>query len=648
MADPFDPYGMFDGGVSTTTRSRVAPRPAAPAPARRRPPGRPPRPNVAYRRAGSPPRPPGRRRSPAHRSPSPARRLQVLLVVFALLLCAVVVRLSQLGAMDRDRLEAFGQSQVVRTIELPAERGSVLDRNGHDLALSLPRSTVWADPLYVEDPAGTAAALAPVLGLDAAELTGRLEQDGRFVYLSRQVDDAVAERVRDLELPGVHLVDEPARFAPNGDLARSVVGSVNIDGEGRAGLEMAYDDVLSGEPGELVVEQDPAGRTIPQGDREVSPAQRGSDLELTIDLAMQHATEQALIEAVETTDARLAYAIVSNPSTGEIYAMANVARPLDEHGDPTGEPAVPVGANSALTSVFEPGSVNKVITVAAALEEGLVSPTTPMTVPDELQVSDHLFTDHDPHPTARWNPVDILATSSNVGTILLGQQLGKERLDNYLRDFGFGTPTALDFPGESGGLLLDVDRWSGTSIGSIPLGQGIAVTAMQMLAAYNVIANGGVYVEPRLVGATIDGDGVRSEVPAPESRRVVSEQTARWMRDMLVAVVDSGTGTLAQIDDYAVAGKTGTARKPQPGGGYEDAAGNYHYVSTFAGFVPAQDPQLSIIVVIDEPSNGFFASQVAAPVFAELARFGLRQFRIPPPAVPFHSSVPAPTVAVDE
>lgn len=634
MTDPYDPYGMF-GGATTTSRPRprVAPRPAAPAPARRRPPGRPPRPEVGYRRPGPPPR-----RRAAHRVPTPARRLKVLLVVFAVLFTAVVARLSQLQVVDRGRLDALGESQVVRSIALPADRGSVLDRSGHDLALSLPRATVWADPRYVEDVPRTAAALAPVLGVDAGALTERLAADAAFVYLARQVDVAVAERVAELGLAGVHLLDEPARFAPAGDLARSVVGSVNIDGVGRAGLELLYDDVLAGEPGELVLERDPDGRTIPQGERQVRPAVAGDDLVLTIDRGMQHAAEQALIAQLEATGAPAGTAIVMHPQTGEIYAMANVARPDG------GGPAVPVGTNTAVTSVYEPGSVNKVITIAGALEEGLVSPSTPLSVPDHLRVSDHTFRDHDPHATATWNPVDILATSSNIGTIMLGQQLGRERVDEYLRRFGFGSPTALDFPGESAGLLLDVEDWSGTSIGSIPLGQGVAVTAMQMLAAYNVFANDGVYVEPRLVLATVDGEGGRHETSPSMTDRVVSEQTATQVRDMLVAVVEGGTGTQAAIDGYVVAGKTGTARKPQPGGGYQDAAGNYDYVATFAGFVPAQDPQLSIIVVIDEPSTSIFASQVAAPVFAELARFGLRQFRVPAPATPFRSSVPAPAV----
>lgn len=645
MTDPYDPYGMFGGGVSTSsTRTRPAPAaPSRPAPNRPRPvrpARRPPTPHVAYR-GGQPPRPP---RPPRQHVASPSRRLAVLLVVFAVLLVAVVARLSQLQVVDRGRLDALGESQVVRTVALPAERGSILDRNGHDLALSLPRSTVWADPRYVEDARRTAGRLAPILGVDAGDLAGRLESDAHFVYLARQVDERVAERVAELGLPGIHLLDEPARFAPSDDLARSVLGGVNIDGVGSGGLERQFDELLAGEPGELVLERDPNGRTIPQGEREVEPATAGDDLVLTLDRGMQHAAEQALIAQVERSGARNASAIVMHPGTGEIYAMANVGRALDEQGEPTGA-IRPIGNNLAVTSVYEPGSVNKVITLAAALEEGVVTPGTRLTVPDRLQVSDHLFTEHDPHPTASWTPTDILATSSNIGTILMGRELGPDRIDSYLRRFGFGTRTALDFPHEEEGLLLDVEDWSGTSIGSIPLGQGIAVTALQMLGAYNVIANDGVLVAPRLVAGRVDGDGVRHDADPSRTRRVISEETADTVRDMLVSVVDAGTGTAAAIDGYAVAGKTGTARKPQPTGSYRDAAGNYHYVATFAGFVPAQDPQLSIIVVVDEPANGYYASQVAAPVFAELARFGLRQFRVPPPSSPFRSSVPPPTVA---
>jgi cell division protein FtsI (penicillin-binding protein 3) len=529
-----------------------------------------------------------------------------------------------------------------------ADRGSVLDRSGNDLALSLPMQTVWTDPSLVEEPAVAAAALAPVLGLPVEDVLASLTTPGRFADIAHQVDDDVAAAVADLGLEGVYLREEPARFHPGGDLLRSVLGTTNVDSTGRTGIEAQYDALLTGDPGERVFERDPNGRTIPGSERVVEGARAGDDLVLTIDRGMQYAAESALAAQIERMGARGGTAIVSVPGTGEILAMANLQVPDD------GGPPVPTSNNLALTTVFEPGSVNKVITLAAALEEGIVSPTSVLEVPDHLQVSDHLFTDHDPHAPARWTPTDILATSSNIGTIMLGQELGPERIDGYLRRFGLGSRTALDFPNESPGLMLPVDEWSGTSIGSIPIGQGIAVTPMQMLSAYNVIANGGVYVEPRLVLGTIDADGHRVDAAPSGSERVVSETTAGAVRDMMVAVVEAGTGRQAAIDGYAVAGKTGTARKPQDNGTYQDAAGHYHYVTTFAGFVPAQDPQLSIIVVIDEPSASTYASAVSAPVFAELAQYALRQFRIPPPAEPFASAVPAPTaaeepiVAVDE
>ena len=562
-----------------------------------------------------------------------------MLLVFLVLFVVVAGRLAQLQVVDRATLEALGQEQRTRSVAITAGRGSLLDRDGNDLALSLPLATVFADPSQVEDPRAAAAELAPVLGQPVDQLLTALSTPGEFTYLARQVDDDVAAAVDALAIPGVHIVEEQARFNPGGELLRSVLGSVNVDSAGRAGLELQYDDVLTGDPGELVVERDPNGRTIPGSERDLVAARPGDDLVLTIDQGMQYAAESALARQIAAMGASQGTVIVSVPGTGEILAMANLEAPA------RGEPAVPSGENLALTAVYEPGSVNKVITLAAALEEGIVSPTSVLTVPDHLQVSDHLFTDHDPHPPQQWTPTDIMATSSNIGTIMLGRELGPQRIDRYLRQFGFGTRTALDFPNESPGLLLPVDEWSGTSIGSIPIGQGIAVTAMQMLAAYNVIANEGVYVEPTLVLGTIDAQGNRRDVPPAGRERVVSPTTADAVRDMLVEVVDAGTGRQAAIDGYAVAGKTGTARKPQANGTYRDAAGNYHYVTTFAGFVPAQDPQLSIIVVIDEPSASTYASAVSAPVFAELAQYGLRRYRIPPPPQVQASSVPAPTAA---
>ena len=553
----------------------------------------------------------------------------IAIVAFA----ALLVRVAVLPVADHAALRAYGQSQRVDVLTMPATRGALLDRNGAALALSLPQETVWADPTLVTDPAGAAQELAPLLWMTPAEVEAKLSHPGEFVYLARQLSDERADAVRqvveDAGIQGIFFQAEQARFTPDAELARGVLGRVGVDDVGLSGLEGQYDEVLSGVPGQIRVERGADGETIPGGEQEVTEPDQGDDLVLTLDRSLQHAAERALANQVEATGAQGGIAIVSDPRTGDVLAMANVVRAED---GPQAGRAVPSSNNAAVTAVFEPGSVNKVITMAAALEEGLVEPATMVTVPDRIQVSDHEFTDHDPHPTETWSVTDVLAQSSNVGTIQLAQQLGSERLDRYLRAFGFGEVTGLGFPNEVPGLMLDLDQWSGTSIGSIPLGQGISVTALQMLTAYNAIANDGVLVQPRLVSGTVQADGSHQDAPAPDQRRVISEQTAVELQRMLAEAVRSGTGAEAGIASYEVAGKTGTARKPQPEGGYEDAAGRFHYISSFAGFVPAQDPSLSLIVVIDEPTSSIYGGDVAAPVFAQIAQEALRRLQIPPPA----------------
>ncbi|MEY2434394.1 MAG: hypothetical protein QOC92_4119, partial [Acidimicrobiaceae bacterium] len=427
-----------------------------------------------------------------------------MLCVVVLLFVVVVLRLTQLQLLDGNRYAALGASQRVRPVVLAAERGAVFDRDGADLALSVPQHTVWADPRLVSDPQREADALAPVLGIDRNVLLRALTTpDKAFVYLARQVDDVVTQKVRDLKLDGVELLLESKRFNPSGELARSVLGSVNLDNLGRAGLEQQFDESLTGTPGQLVLEQDPSGRTIAEGEHHLTPAQPGDDLVLTLDTAMQFETERALSDQIVKMGAKGGIAIVSNPKTGEILAMATMDRP-DGNGVP-----VPSTNNRALTTVFEPGSASKVITMASALEEGVVQSDSTLTVPDHLQVADTTFRDHDPHPTETMSLTDILANSSNIGTIMLGQKLGAESVDAYQRKFGFGERTALNFPNETAGLMLPLKNWSGTSIGTIPIGQGVAVTALQMLQSFNVIANGGVYVEPKLLMATVGKDGTR-------------------------------------------------------------------------------------------------------------------------------------------
>lgn len=562
-----------------------------------------------------------------------------VLFLFSLLL----VRVAELQTVSPERYVAFGEQQRVRSIDLPAARGSILDRNGEDLALSVNQTTIYANPQEIADPVGAAAHLAPVLAMDQNELVEKLSDDSEFVYLARQQPDELGQEVADLDLDGIHLMDEPARFEPSGDLARSVIGTVGVDNTGLSGIEQQYERALTGTPGELTVERAPDGDTISSGDRHLTPAQQGDSLVLTLDRGMQFEAERVLSQQVDATGALGGIAIVSRVGTGEVLAMANVEATQNEDG--TRGPAVPSSNNRAVTAMYEPGSVNKVVTMAAAIEEGVVEPATRFMVPDGIQVADHRFTDHDPHPLVNWSVNDILSQSSNVGTIMVAQELGAERLDEYLRRFGFGQPTALGFPNEAAGITLPLDEWSGTSIGSIPIGQGISVTALQMLSAFNVVANDGVYVPPRLVLARVGEDGTRHGVEAPSPHRVISTSTARQLSTMMMSVVDTGTGTSAAIPGYHVAGKTGTARKPQDTGGYEDAAGNYHYVATFAGFVPAEDPELSMIVVLDEPTSSIYGGEVSAPVFAQLGQYALARYGIAPPAQ--LAPVLPPTAAVD-
>jgi cell division protein FtsI (penicillin-binding protein 3) len=532
----------------------------------------------------------------------------------------VVARLVDVQGISADRYAVVGRSQRVHSVVLPARRGSILDRNRSQLAVSVPRPTVWADPHLVRDPAGAARALAPVLDLPESELRGRLTTNASFVYLARRVDDTIAQKVKDLAIEGVSLVEEPTRVAPAGELAAPVLGQVGVDDDGLSGLELQYQKHLAGKAGELVVERDPGGRDIAGGVREHRLPVRGRDVVLTLDRDLQYQAEQVLAAQIETVKAKSGVAIVMDPRTGEILAMANMV------AGPRGTPPRPATYNKAVIDVYEPGSVNKIVTLSAALEENKVTMTDTWSVPDRITVAGSTFQDSEEHGAYTWTVADIMARSSNVGAILVGQEVGRSTLDRYLREFRLDEAPGLDFPGEAGGLVPDVDDWSGTTLPTVSIGYGLAVSPLSMLAAYNAIANGGVYVEPSLVRAEIDASGKERPRPGPERHRVVSAETAATISGMLTEVVRSGTGTSAAVEGYTVAGKTGTARKAAEGSvGYRDGA----YVATFAGFFPAESPRLSAIVVLDEPTP-YTGAKASAPVFAELARYAVRHFSVPP------------------
>lgn len=576
-------------------------------------------------------------------------------VAFVLLAgVAVTARLVDLQVAGRERYVAYGHVQRDGFRVLPAGRGAILDRDGQAFALSVPQPQVVADPRQIpaEKRSTTAARVAKDLGLDRADVEAELASDRRYVVLDTDVAPAVAERLAKAALPGIAIEDRYVRTNPSEDLARAIVGRALPDGDvearpdgtpgthqGLFGMERQYDDALRGRAGKVTYEKGPSGQSIVDSERRVVPARPGTDLYLTLDQSLQYETEQALVAQVEATGAQGAMAVVMHPSSGEVLAVVGVERGDDD--------AVRAAADAqAITSTFEPGSVNKMVTVAAAIEEGQVTPATRREVPDQIQLYDRQFRDNEPHPVQSWSTTDILVQSSNVGTIGIAQDLGEEQVDRYLRAFGFGSTTGLGFAGETAGIVRDVDDWSGVDIGAIPIGQGMSVTALQMLAAYNVIANDGVYVAPKLVAATDRGSGRRASKAAAR-RRVVSVETARAMREMLDKVVTDGTGKPAAVPGYRVGGKTGTARIPQyphaPDDGYQDVDGNYHYQSSFVGTVDGTD--LSIIVTVQDATTSIYGSELAAPVFAHLAGTALRRYQIPPPGLPAASRQPVPELS---
>ena len=549
----------------------------------------------------------------------------------ALVVVAVVARLMYVQGVSAGRYAAVGQAQLLHTVTVPALRGSVVDRNGEPIAMSVLQTTIVADPHEVSDPRGEAAALAPILGTDPTTLQPELSKNAGFVYLARAVNDDVAARVKALHLPGLTFLPEPKRFLPQGDLAGSVIGQVGTDGHGLGGVEYQKDRELAGHAGSTVVERDPNGRQLPGG-RVVQSAQPGQGLVLTIDRSLQFDAEQALSNEIVTSNARGGIAVVMDSHSGEILAMANMV--AGANGATPGQ----APNNSALTNVYEPGSVTKIATIGGALQDHIVTPDQRFSVPDSTQVGGSTFHDAESHPTQSMSVSDILAQSSNVGTIGIAQQLGKDRLNSSLRAFGLGKRTGLGFPGESAGLLLDPAHESGTDIATVPIGQGEAVTAVQMLDAYNAVANGGSFVPPRLVRATIGSDGTQHAVPTQQPHRIISSGTAEELTTMLQQVVQSGTGTTAALTGYSVAGKTGTAQKPNVNGpGYQPGA----YMATFVGFVPAQHPALTAIVVLDQPTP-IFGGVVAAPVFAQIAQYELRRLGVPPTAPPAPPQPAAP------
>jgi cell division protein FtsI/penicillin-binding protein 2 len=548
------------------------------------------------------------------------RRIRLLLVVFVVVFGATLARAAWLQGVQAGTFAQMASKQHLDTVVIPAGRGTVFDRTGEPLAIGQQATTVYADPRQVRDPRATALAVARALDLDANSLYPLLADRSRhFVFLKRKADPVAAGKLERLELPGLAFYSEEQRAYPQRTVAAHVLGFAGLDNRGLEGLERALDRQLVGKPGSKTIVKDPLGRVIDE--IEARPERTGADVFLTIDHRMQANAEAVLRETVKSARAKGGTAIVLDPRTGAILAMANAPT-----FDPNrfGATRVDSHRNRAVTDTYEPGSTFKVVTVAAAISEKLVAPTTQFTLQTSIRVADRIIHEHEPRATQRMSVAQILSQSSNVGTVTLAQLLGKERVLSWIDRFGFGRPTGVDYPGESRGIMPSY--WSGSTIGNVPIGHGIAVTAIQMAAAYGAIANRGVLHRPYLV------DGVAGrKTPRGAGRRVVSATVAAQLMTMLrdVVAADGGTGAEAAVPGYTVAGKTGTAAKPESGG-YSTS----RYVASFAGIVPAKDPRLVVLVSIDEPGTAIWGGVVAAPAFARIAQFGLQYLEIPPDAAP--------------
>lgn len=569
------------------------------------------------------------------RSPSrnglPGGRFALLAAVFCLIGAMMFYRLVSLQVLEPERYVEHGENQRIRSQPLAAERGAIVDRNGIEFAVSAPQPSIWADPRLVLDPHATAQQIAAVTGADAEQLIVRLSNDdAKFAWLARQLDTETAEEILALELPGVYEIQEQARLSPGGsDVARGVIGRTDIDGIGQSGLELQFDKYLTGEEGRVVVERGLASGgaravTIPDGRYELVTPVSGESLVLTLDRTIQFEVESLLKQHVASAGAASGTVIVSRPHTGEILAMATATR---NNGTVTVS-----GDNRSVTTIVEPGSISKPLAMAALIDEGLADERTTIKITDEIEIYDIRFADPIRHETDVLTAAQVLETSSNVGIALLVDRLSNDQLHGYLEDFGIGSPTALEFPNESAGILQDASEWSGVSKPFAAIGYGYAATPLQMLRAYNVLANDGVMVEPHVVAGVASPNG-DFEILRPEgSRQVLSESTARLVTSMLAGVVENGTGQLASVPGYEIAGKTGTARIAQEGGGYEDADGEIHHITSFAGYLPASAPELSIIVLIEDPEGDASGGRDAAPLFGEISNFALQHLRIPPAA----------------
>ena len=544
------------------------------------------------------------------------RRIGLLFAGFLLCFLVVIGRAAWLQGVQGAQLASEATYQQTEEVTVPGLRGSLLDRYGNPLAVSEDAATIFATPYQVKNPVKTATELARVLKMDKDEVLESLTEESGFSYVAQQVDLPTAARVERLELPGIGQLPASKRSYPQGEMAGQTIGAVGSEGEGLTGLELGEEGALRGVDGERRVVKDALGEPIRLDT--VKEAEDGEDIRTTLDPAIEKATEEALGEVGELWSPKGATAIVMNPRNSQILAMANWP-PVDPTDLSEVEPEDLL--NRATGFTYEPGSTFKAFTVSAALEEGLETPTTTCTLPSALHVADRTIEDAEERGTVTLSVAEILAQSSNVGAVTIGLEVGSEKFSRWINRFGFGRPTGIQLPGEEQGLVPALDDYSGSTMGNLPMGQGLSVTPIQMLTGYSAIANGGVLKSPQLI------KDVGSEaVHEPRGHRVITTQVASEVREMLEGVLaPGGTASEVSVPGYTLAGKTGTAQVAENG-----TYSKTNYVASFIGFAPAQDPQLLVAVIVDQPQGEIYGGSVAAPAFGKIAEFALPYLGVPP------------------
>lgn len=611
---------------------------SGPATGTRAAPGRQPGPNGrgGPQRPAMPPRRPRR-----FRTIEPRRRGTVVLLVFLFVVSLFVGRLVEFQGLRSEELADAALGQRLRTADIPASRGVITDSSGSPLAVSMEVRHITADQTLVEEPTQTAAVLAPILKMDPAVLTQRLTGDKRFVYIKKRAEPAQWRAIQDWRVAdgtdgslvqGIFSERGTVRDYPNGTLAANIVGFVNDEGIGATGLEYGLDQELAGSPGEVTYEEAPGGRMIPGSERERVEPEQGLGVRLTIDSDLQWAAQNAIAAQVKEADADYGMVVALEVGTGRVLAMATA--PTFDANEP--EEVNPEDwQNRPVTHALEPGSTTKVFTHAAILNERAATPTTAFVIPPALQRGGKSITDHTPHGTITRTLTGVLAESSNIGTILAAETIGEEKLFEYMKKFGVGSPTGLNFPGETSGLISPLEDWSETTFPTVAFGQGMALSALQVTNGFAAVANNGVMVEPRLIDAYVRPDGTVQATQTGEESRVVSARAARETRRMMERVVSpEGTAPKTAIPGYRVGGKTGTAERIDP------ACGCYRgYTASFVGLAPAEDPKVVVGAWLDNPRNGHYGGVLAGPVFVEVMTSALQSQGVRPSSTP-PSSLP--------